>query len=75
MNKYLVKIAGVLGAKLGLPPGQPVPAQTLQVMKQVGDPSERKEATGITNLKGKGGFNHPRHTSKIPQKLPRPKGL
>lgn len=71
MNKYLLKIAGVLGAKLGMPPGQQVPAQTLQVMKQVGDRSERREATGITNLKARGGFNRPRPTSKMPQKLPK----
>jgi hypothetical protein len=71
MNKYLLKIAGKLGAKLGMPPGQPVPAQTVQVLRQVGTPNEKKEATGIANLGARGGFNHPRPTSKIPQKLPK----
>lgn len=75
MNKYLEKLAGMLGAKLGMPPGQKVPAQTLQVLRQVGDTSTKKEATGITNLENKGGFNKPRPTSKAPQKIPRPKGL
>lgn len=64
MNKYLIKIAGILGAKLGMPQGQSVPAQTLQVLSQVGDKGTKKQARGTINLKAKGGFN-----------MTRPKGI
>lgn len=72
-NRYLLKIAGILDAKLGMPAGQKVPAQTLQVMSQVGDSATKREARGTMNLKARGGLNHPRNTSKIPQAMPKVK--
>lgn len=70
MNKYLIKIAGVLDAKLGMGEGQKVPNQTLQVMSQVGDPKTKKQARGTLNLKARGA-PRPGPGTMLSQKLPK----
>lgn len=67
MNKYLVKLSSIIKATQGIPAGQKIPNQTLQVLSQVGDTASKRAARGTMNLGAKGGHNKPRETSVIPQ--------